>query len=636
MADEITREIEITAALSSDYQAAFTAASSIARSTASELSALTKRGADLARMTEIAGKAAEASAANDAAAVEKLQAQYTKLADKIGLADRSAEGLRAEIKRVNETKAGLEALNKSAAKSAEIGRVAREIQKYTAATQKIKDPLAIAHLDKLKTRFRELGGVIPDGKKSKEFFNSLKTGLATVPGPASGIARTLDASKGKLASFGAKAALLAGSVAAIKTAFKGAIASTAGKAALIIGGIAAIGAAAVKTTKAMWGLGRETIEVADQIAKTSRQLGIASDSYQELAYAVGLGGASEKDFDNALQQLNRQMESARSGNSKAAKAFEALGVSMKDVKSLNTEEMFIRLSDALSDVDDVAAKTKTTMTLFGDGGQKVATAIAGGSRELQRLRDEAKKSGYVMSSDALKEAEEANDNFTRSQMELRGAVRRLGVEAMPVINDALKDFIKIIRENRDVIAGVARLIGTVFSANMTVFLGTIKAVHVAFRSFIEGLRFWQGKFADFVGWVVDTAKELPGKIGAALKRGWNAVVAWFSDVKVSVSAWISDLVDSIGDAIMEKVAWIKESLKDAPIIGDLFEETESAQALSKNGNVQITVNTNVDARGAEPGAGAEISRAVRSVAPGAGESVAAAMSNYARLSYSGG
>lgn len=611
MADEITREIEITAALSSDYQAAFSAASSIARSTASELSALTKRGADLARMTEIAGKAAEASAANDAAAVEKLQAQYARLADKIGLADRSAEGLQAEIKRVSETRAGVEALNKSASKSAEIGRVAREIQKYTAATQKIKDPVTLAHLDKLKKQFKDLGGAIPDGRKSAGFFSTLKTGLSGIPGPMSGIARTIDA-------------------------FKDALSTTGGKAALVVGGITTIGAAAVKATRAVWDLGRETIEAADQIAKTSRQLGIASDSYQELAYAVGLGGASEKDFDNALRQLNRQMEAAQSGNSKAVKAFESLGVSMSEVKSLNAEEMFVRLSDALSEVDDVAAKTKTTMTLFGDGGQKVATAIAGGADELQRMRNEARRSGYVMNSAALKRAEEAADNFTRSQLELRGAMRRLGVEAMPVINSALEDFIQIIRENQDVIADAAHLAGTVFSGSMTVLAGAVKAVHVAVRSFTEGLRFWQGKSAEFIGWVVDTATELPGKIGSALKRGWNAVVEWFGSAKASVSAWISDLVDSIGDAIMEKVAWITESLKNVPVIGDLIGETDSAQALSKGGNVQITVNTNVDARGAEPGAGAEISRAVRSVAPGAGESVAAAMSNYARLSYSGG
>ena len=103
MAD-IVREIEITAALSSDYQAAFNAASSIARSTSAELDKLTKREADLAKMTEIAGKAAAASAENDAKAVEKLQGEYNKLADKLGLVDRSAEGVAAELKRVGDSK----------------------------------------------------------------------------------------------------------------------------------------------------------------------------------------------------------------------------------------------------------------------------------------------------------------------------------------------------------------------------------------------------------------------------------------------------------------------------------------------------------------------------------------------------
>ena len=125
MAD-ITREIEITAALSSDYQAAFNAATNIARSTANELSALTKREADLARMTEIAGRSAKASADGDAKAVERLNAEYSRLANRLGLVDKSAEGLQAELKRVGARRAEIEALNRSASRSAEIGRLKKE------------------------------------------------------------------------------------------------------------------------------------------------------------------------------------------------------------------------------------------------------------------------------------------------------------------------------------------------------------------------------------------------------------------------------------------------------------------------------------------------------------------------------
>jgi archaellum component FlaC len=612
---DIVREIEITAALSSDYQAAFNAAASIARSTSNELSQLTRREADLARMTEIAGESAKASAENDAKAVERLQKEYAKLSERLGLVDTSAEGVAAELKRVGERRKDVEALNESARRSAEMGRLAREIRDYTKASEKVKDPALLAQLERLKKRYKELGGVIPDKAKSLGFFATLKQGLTETPGPMSSFVR---------------------SISVVGDAFK----TAGGTAALAVGGLAAVGAAAISAGKALWDLGKSTITAGDQIAKTSRQLGIASDAYQELAYAVGLGGASEKDFDTALRQLNRQMEAAADGNGKAQKAFAALGISMSEVKSMNAEEMFVRMSDALSEVDDVAAKTRTTMALFGEGGQKVATAIAGGSEALEAMRTEAKKAGYVLDGTALKKAEEANDNFTRAQLQMQGALRQIGVEVMPTVNSALQDFVALIRGNRDTIKEFAEMAGDAFRVGMKVAVGAIEGVNIAVHSFVEGIKFWQGQVARFCGFiddsittVVETVEGIPARVVDTFKSIYSTVSAWFGRIKSFASEWINSVVDSITSAILEKVSWLTDSLRGLPLIGDLIGDSPGAATA---GNVQIVVHNAVDARGAAPGAGAEIARAVQAGSGASGEAIAGAFAAYAGLSYSGG
>ncbi|MBR4636175.1 MAG: hypothetical protein IKO51_07420, partial [Clostridia bacterium] len=86
MAD-VVKEIEITAALSADYQDAFKAASSIASSSAKELSQLTKRETELQKMLELSSKSAQAAADGNAKDAEKLTAEYDKLAQKLGLVD---------------------------------------------------------------------------------------------------------------------------------------------------------------------------------------------------------------------------------------------------------------------------------------------------------------------------------------------------------------------------------------------------------------------------------------------------------------------------------------------------------------------------------------------------------------------
>ena len=335
------------------------------------------------------------------------------------------------------------------------------------------------------------------------------------------------------------------SLSVVRTAFS----TTGGKVALAVGGITAVATAAVAAGKALWDLGRDTITAGDQIAKTSRQLGIASDAYQELAYSVGLGGASEKDFDAALLQLNKQMEAAIAGNGKAQAAFRSLGVSMDEVRSMNTEEMLMRMSDALADVDDVAAKTRTTMALFGEGGTKVATALASGSDAIAEMRAEARKAGYVLDPKALKKAEEANDNITRAQLQMRGVMRQLGVEVLPTVNDVLQDLVTLIRDNREEIADFANILGGAFKYGAQGLMYAIKGVNIAVHSVIEGIAYWQNKFAGFLEWVTSGASELwdaftalPGKIGEGLQSVWDSIQKWFADLIDAVGGWVNFLV----------------------------------------------------------------------------------------------
>lgn len=615
MAD-ITREIEITAALSSDYQASFKAASSIARDTASELAKLSKRESDLARMTEIAGKSAQASAAGDAKAVASLQKEYEKLADKLGLADRSAEGLAAELARVGAQRRQIEALNRSASRSAEIGRLARRIQEYTAASRQVRDPAIQAALERVQRRFRELGGVIPRQRETREtsgFFSALRDGAMRAPGPLGDLFRSASSVGGGLTKF-------------------------TGGAMVAVGAIAAVTAAVVGATKAMWEFGKQTIDEADKIAKTSRQLGIASDAYQELAYAVGMGGASEQDFSSALQQLNKQMEAAAGGNKKAMTAFKDLGISMREVKSMNAEEMFVRISDALSGVDDVASKTRTTMALFGSGGTKVATAIADGSEALEKFRKEAREAGYVLDSDALANAEEAGDNFARAQLQLQGVIRQLGVEAMPVMNEALTEFITLLRDNKDDIKEFASFMGDVFTGSIRLLVNSVKALRVVFKSFVNGIEYWQEQFAAFltntdrgISATVDFIKNIPTALSTAVGALVGKISGMLESARNMVSEWISSVADYAVDFILDKVRSLASALSDTPIIGGLLEKVFPSGA----GPTTIVVNTSVDARGAAPGAGADVDRAVTAAAGASGEAVADAIAGYTRLSYGG-
>jgi hypothetical protein len=460
------------------------------------------------------------------------------------------------------------------------------------------------------------------------------------------------------------------------------------KAALVIGGFAAVGTAAVALTKKMWDLGVSTIKTADEIAKTSKQLGINAEAFQEFAWAVGLGGASEQDLSSGLQQLNKQMEAATAGNSKAQKAFKSLGISMDEVKSMNTEEMFVRISDALSQVDDVTAKTKTTMDLFGGSGVKLAEAIKGGSAALDEMRKEARESGYVLSNDELERAEEAADNYERAMMQVKGALRAVGVEVMPMINKGLLKFVDLVRENKDEIRSFVKGLGDGLRFAIKIIRGVRDAFSAASEIITGGLEWWKNdiiqygqtcvRIAEAIGhgfvvakdWIVeafgiaydavsgfftsvgewwdgvlddaseaiDGIKEYFSNLPSAIMDEFDALATslgeWWSGVKSSASQWVSELVDSLVGFIMDKLNWLSDSLKSIPLIGQLLED-EPAIAKGSGGSVTINVNNSVDARGAAPGAGSEIARAVRASDGQTGQSIAAALGSYNDLAYAG-
>lgn len=609
MAD-VVREIEITAALSSDYQAAFKAASSIARDSAAELAQLSKREQGLNRLVELSAKQAQASADGNAKEAAKLTRQYERLARQLGVTDRSASALSSELRSIAERRRGIEALNRSASRSAEIGRLARQIREYESATSRLRDPAMLAHLNRLRGRFRELGGALPD-RRRVGMLTQLRDGLRGLPGPAGQAANSLDS---MMAMFRSPAAMLAGSVAAI----------------------AAVAAAAVGATKALWDMGMETIKLGDQTAKTSRQLGIDAQAYQEFAWAVGLGGASEQDLASGLQTLNRQMEAARTGNKKAIKAFGELGISMQDVKRMNTEEMFVRISDALAEVDDAAEKTRTTMQLFGGAGTKLATAISGGSAELEKMREEAREMGFVLDDAALKKAEEATDNYARATMQLQAVKNEIGVAVMPAINDVLVNFSSALKENSGAVKEFAEDLGSAVT-------GIVHFVSDNTREVLSALMTISGPITMFLDTSFNLYRVLKQNgaaigdfssgVADSLAAAGRAIADWWQGLADSASAWVSSIIDDVARTLTGGLTTLGQTLQGIPVVGRLFSD-DSAPLQAAAGGVTVQVTNSVDARGAVPGAGVDVARALQTVSGGiSGALISGAVKQFKELAY---
>lgn len=620
MAD-ITRSIEITAFLSQNYQDSFKTAGEMARKTSGQLAQLEKEEAAYRKLQELGARRAQEAAAGDAKAAEKTANEYNKLAEKMKLTGASASEIAEKLKQTTAQKDRVSELNAALSKQSEMGKTVENIRKYEAALKGAggQSPAIKRALDEQRAKLKQLRGELGIANKHQSGFiaglKNLKSGLMQAPGPVG---------------------QLSGNVAGLSKYLMGPAGAVAG--------VVALGAAAVAASKKIADLTIGVMKNGDEIAKQSRALGINAEAYQELNYAMQRGGASEAAFNSGLKTLSSRMQQAKEGNKEAIKMFKSLGVSMDDLKTMNLEEVFLKTSEGLNAIGDASEVARTSSRLFGGEGYRLAQAMAVGSDEIANLREQARKTGAVLSNDDLSKAEDGADALLDAQLSLKAVGMQIAKDVMPDIVAGLKSVAKYFQENQDVIKDVAKVAGGIFRGTMTALIGLFKGGKIAVEVFTEGIKFWRDalasglmavdrfvgnvkdKFNSIVEWITgipDRVRETFDSIVGAVKKKAGEIWDWLTGIPKRIKDWAQSLVDGLIIQIIEGINGFIARIEDVPLIGELVEGKrisipESVQARVREREMiaraqaaqNVIVNNNIDARGAVPGTAPAIQRAV--------------------------
>ena len=147
--------------------------------------------------------------------------------------------------------------------------------------------------------------------------------------------------------------------------------------------------------------------LADQIAKS----GLASDQFQQLAYAAKQSGADIKDVTKAVRELNTAIAEAKiAPTGKKGQALLALGFTPEQIASgtIKATDVFIQLSRAMEQATSDADKVAIATVLLGDKvGQNLIPMLEGGEKSLRKLFGDAP----IVSDKALKSIDDANDRI---------------------------------------------------------------------------------------------------------------------------------------------------------------------------------------------------------------------------------
>lgn len=159
----------------------------------------------------------------------------------------------------------------------------------------------------------------------------------------------------------------------------------------------------------------------DDLAKTSRRLGIAASEYQSLGLAAELSGSSIEKVTKGVDILSRRIGELSLGasDSKVTETlFGKLGLSADALNDMGKIDQLRALSAGLRGIETQSERTAVMMGLFGRSGAELTLLF----QDLGPALDRAAKSVKgLMSDEDLARIEEANDRLSESWVRLKNS-----------------------------------------------------------------------------------------------------------------------------------------------------------------------------------------------------------------------
>lgn len=266
-------------------------------------------------------------------------------------------------------------------------------------------------------------------------FDKLEAKLNQVVRANYGAAAKVEAAWGGLNDNIAKSA--GKSTAGLKSFSLASLSAAAGAAAAsaAIAGLGAAYAGALKAAK-----------FADDIADTSKRLGISTDALQEYRYALHALGGEYADADRALDSFAEKFGAAHGGLTRNAnKPFAALGLDAKDYKT--TEAALAAVTDKISKLGTTAEQAAAAAKL---GLRDMLPLLQAGTSGFEKARAAAHRLGAVMDADVVQKGGDAADKLEDLATILSVQVNSALIDLTPLIIGVGNGFVAVASAVREV------------------------------------------------------------------------------------------------------------------------------------------------------------------------------------------
>jgi len=214
---------------------------------------------------------------------------------------------------------------------------------------------------------------------------------------------------------------------------------------------------------------KKTADAGDQVAKLSEKLGISTELLSGYRLAAELGGLSLEGFAVGMRRLASVAVDAGRGVKGSERAFNALGISVKDSQGnmRGLEDILLDVADRFKMMEDGAVKAALAQDLFGRSGLEMIPMLNEGREGLKRHREEAERLGMVFSRESARACEDFNDRMKELKLGLAGTTKELAVQLMPVVTAFVGKVKEVIVGMREWVSAHPELVKQIGSVVLT-------------------------------------------------------------------------------------------------------------------------------------------------------------------------
>lgn len=179
----------------------------------------------------------------------------------------------------------------------------------------------------------------------------------------------------------------------------------------------------------------------DGVGDMAARTGIAADKLSALQYAADQSDVSVGTLERGIQRMTLNIGNAINGTGTFSETLNTLGLSVSELQGLAPDQQFLRISDAIAQVEDPALRAALAQKTFGKASQELGPLLAIGSDGMGAMMQKAHELGVVLTEEDVTALGELDQALKTAKTQLFG----MSVQVGAAVAGPLTDFLGILQ-----------------------------------------------------------------------------------------------------------------------------------------------------------------------------------------------